>query len=605
MADLSKIKLNGTEYDLKDAVARESIPTKISDLTDKMFGIAWLNTSNDSNRYIYCNNVSFSHTGDSYFSSPFLFMFKRSTLKSGTVTLTGSGNFTFYDINNNHATTYSATDFMVFPNSETLKYGVLYIGYLSDGIIHLYPLAKQTDVNSAIAAAISDINQFEVAIVTDLPTTDIDTHTIYFKSNSSSGNNVYDEYMYISSNWELIGSTAVDLSGYLQNSDIADWAKQTNKPTYTASEVGALPSTYTAPITSVNTDTGDVKTTFYVNFSGDSTNGYTADKTFTEIENAYNNGYSIQAIYNSMIFKLAMISSGGLSFSRSASNIISTFTWAKQANTINYSNSNIQTMITNNLNNISTPTSDTMAVNKKYVDDSVSTISVPTKTSDLTNDSGYLTSYTETDPTVPAWAKAESKPTYTAAEVGALPDSTIIPTVPTNVSAFTNDAGYLTSYTETDPTVPAWAKASTKPTYTATEVGAAASSHVHGNVKNDGTITVNTSMANGDRLLFSDASDSSKIKNTSITIGTSTTQYLANNGTWQNLPTVSVSQTLTSGTEIGSINNTKLYAPTPYDDSALAARVTALEQLEWATYYSGRSNPSSSQGQNGDIYLQY
>lgn len=48
-----------------------------------------------------------------------------------------------------------------------------------------------------------------------------------------------------------------------------------------------------------------------------------------------------------------------------------------------------------------------------------------------------------------------------------------IPTVPTNVSAFTNDAGYLTSYTETDPTVPSWAKASNKPTYTASEVGAA------------------------------------------------------------------------------------------------------------------------------------
>lgn len=33
-----------------------------------------------------------------------------------------------------------------------------------------------------------------------------------------------------------------------------------------------------------------------------------------------------------------------------------------------------------------------------------------------------------------------------------------IPTVPTNVSTFTNDVGYLTSYTETDPTVPNWAK---------------------------------------------------------------------------------------------------------------------------------------------------
>lgn len=40
-----------------------------------------------------------------------------------------------------------------------------------------------------------------------------------------------------------------------------------------------------------------------------------------------------------------------------------------------------------------------------------------------------LQSYTETDPTVPSWAKAASKPTYTASEVGALPNTTVIPTV--------------------------------------------------------------------------------------------------------------------------------------------------------------------------------
>lgn len=33
----------------------------------------------------------------------------------------------------------------------------------------------------------------------------------------------------------------------------------------------------------------------------------------------------------------------------------------------------------------------------------------------------------ETDPTVPAWAKEEEKPTYTAEEVGALPSTTVIP----------------------------------------------------------------------------------------------------------------------------------------------------------------------------------
>ena len=35
----------------------------------------------------------------------------------------------------------------------------------------------------------------------------------------------------------------------------------------------------------------------------------------------------------------------------------------------------------------------------------------------------------ESDPTVPAWAKEATKPTYTAAEVGALPADTVIPSI--------------------------------------------------------------------------------------------------------------------------------------------------------------------------------
>lgn len=50
-------------------------------------------------------------------------------------------------------------------------------------------------------------------------------------------------------------------------------------------------------------------------------------------------------------------------------------------------------------------------------------------------------------------------------------DGIVIPTIPTKVSAFENDKGYLTSFTESDPTVPAWAKATTKPSYNKSEVG--------------------------------------------------------------------------------------------------------------------------------------
>ena len=47
----------------------------------------------------------------------------------------------------------------------------------------------------------------------------------------------------------------------------------------------------------------------------------------------------------------------------------------------------------------------------------------------------------ETDPTVPAWAKRPDPPTYTAADVGALPANTPIPE---KTSDLTNDSGYIT-----------------------------------------------------------------------------------------------------------------------------------------------------------------
>ena len=58
------------------------------------------------------------------------------------------------------------------------------------------------------------------------------------------------------------------------------------------------------------------------------------------------------------------------------------------------------------------------------------------------------------------------------------------------------------------------------------------SSHTHGNITNGGEITTNVAIASGDRLVISDTSDSSKLKNSSITFGTGTTTFLRNDGTW-------------------------------------------------------------------------
>ena len=108
---------------------------------------------------------------------------------------------------------------------------------------------------------------------------------------------------------------------------------------------------------------------------------------------------------------------------------------------------------------------------------------------------GYLTSYTETDPTISAWAKAGTKPTYSYSEVGAAPSSTVsFPGFGTTVSTAANGnhthAGvYLTGYTETDPTIYAWAKAAAKPSYSKSEVGL-------GNVDNTADASKSVSYAN-------------------------------------------------------------------------------------------------------------
>ena len=105
----------------------------------------------------------------------------------------------------------------------------------------------------------------------------------------------------------------------------------------------------------------------------------------------------------------------------------------------------------------------------------VDTPTIPTKVSELTNDENYLS--TESDPTVPAHVKAITQANITAWNnkstfSGDYNDLSNKPSIPTKVGELTNDAGYITGYTETDPTVPAWAKAANKPTYTAAEVGA-------------------------------------------------------------------------------------------------------------------------------------
>ena len=80
--------------------------------------------------------------------------------------------------------------------------------------------ASSKAVYDFVTAAIAGITGFHAEIVSVLPATG-EPNILYLvaKSTAASGNG-YDEYLYINGAWELIGSTDIDLSGYVQASEM-------------------------------------------------------------------------------------------------------------------------------------------------------------------------------------------------------------------------------------------------------------------------------------------------------------------------------------------------------------------------------------------------
>lgn len=77
------------------------------------------------------------------------------------------------------------------------------------------------DVQAAINNALSGITGIDFQVVTELPTTGV-KGTIYLISNNGTAPNIYDEYIWVNDKFEKIGTTAVDLSGYLKKTDMVE-----------------------------------------------------------------------------------------------------------------------------------------------------------------------------------------------------------------------------------------------------------------------------------------------------------------------------------------------------------------------------------------------
>lgn len=90
-------------------------------------------------------------------------------------------------------------------------------------LIEAYEYQTAQDVDDAITEALSGITGIDFTVVQTLPQTG-EKGVIYLVSNSGTGSDIYDEYIWVdgtpSGSFEKIGTTAVDLSGYVQASEM-------------------------------------------------------------------------------------------------------------------------------------------------------------------------------------------------------------------------------------------------------------------------------------------------------------------------------------------------------------------------------------------------
>lgn len=89
--------------------------------------------------------------------------------------------------------------------------------YLTDSVSSdLSNYYTKSEVDNLISA----IPKFDIKVVQTLPSSDISPTTVYLVPSDSESSDVYKEYIYVNTNWELIGIQKTDLSNYYNKTEI-------------------------------------------------------------------------------------------------------------------------------------------------------------------------------------------------------------------------------------------------------------------------------------------------------------------------------------------------------------------------------------------------
>ena len=212
---LSHFKLLQDAYNASTYAAAGSVPTKTSDLTNDSGFItaSSLPTVNDATLTITQNGTSvgtFSANASSNVTAAI-------TVPTATSDLTNdSGFITSSDlptVNNATLTIQkNGTNVQTFTaNASSDVTANITVPTVVSDLTNDSGYQTASDVSSAIATAISGITVISFEIVAQLPQ-EGDPGTIYLISNSGSGTNIYDEFVYVNNTWEQIGTTAADFT---------------------------------------------------------------------------------------------------------------------------------------------------------------------------------------------------------------------------------------------------------------------------------------------------------------------------------------------------------------------------------------------------------
>jgi len=103
--------------------------------------------------------------------------------------------------------------------------------HLNDLVIHVTQDDKDTwnamlsDAKKYAKELFDAVTSFQVVKVTELPTENIKTMCIYLLAVDPEDKDYYEEYMYIDGQWEIIGSTRINLEPYILKTEVEELLK--------------------------------------------------------------------------------------------------------------------------------------------------------------------------------------------------------------------------------------------------------------------------------------------------------------------------------------------------------------------------------------------